>query len=280
MVNRSNVISGGASQQHIVEGYRFKVISEFDNTTPNENQTASNTNSTSNAPLNSNPSPTLENEKPEENQNSAQAQETNSPAFQPSFVEDLLKKTDEMSSNIIKLQMQIESQESEFNNRLNTELENAKEKFFKEGYEEAKAEYEKELEELKDKYLKSVAKLEEACLNLNTFIEKNEKELAHTALDIAKEVILKELENDSSKIAYALAKDLLTELKGASAIELKVNSNDYGYLKEQFKENSNIKITLDDAISKGSVVILSDAGNIESNLNARLAKIKKMVGNE
>lgn len=280
MVNRSNVISGGASQQHIVEGYRFKVISEFDNTTPNENQTGSNTNSTSNAPLNSNPSPTLENEKPEENQNSAQAQETNSPAFQPSFVEDLLKKTDEMSSNIIKLQMQIESQESEFNNRLNTELENAKEKFFKEGYEEAKAEYEKELEELKDKYLKSVAKLEEACLNLNTFIEKNEKELAHTALDIAKEVILKELENDSSKIAYALAKDLLTELKGASAIELKVNSNDYGYLKEQFKENSNIKITLDDAISKGSVVILSDAGNIESNLNARLAKIKKMVGNE
>lgn len=280
MVNRSNVISGGASQQHIVEGYRFKVISEFDNTTPNENQTASNTNSTSNAPLNSNPSPTLENEKPEENQNSAQAQEANSPAFQPSFVEDLLKKTDEMSSNIIKLQMQIESQESEFNNRLSTELENAKEKFFKEGYEEAKAEYEKELEELKDKYLKSVAKLEEACLNLNTFIEKNEKELAHTALDIAKEVILKELENDSSKIAYALAKDLLTELKGASAIELKVNSNDYGYLKEQFKENSNIKITLDDAISKGSVVILSDAGNIESNLNARLAKIKKMVGNE
>lgn len=280
MVNRSNVISGGASQQHIVEGYRFKVISEFDNTTPNENQTGSNTNSTSNAPLNSNPSPTLENEKPEENQNSAQAQETNSPAFQPSFVEDLLKKTDEMSSNIIKLQMQIESQESEFNNRLSTELENAKEKFFKEGYEEAKAEYEKELEELKDKYLKSVAKLEEACLNLNTFIEKNEKELAHTALDIAKEVILKELENDSSKIAYALAKDLLTELKGASAIELKVNSNDYGYLKEQFKENSNIKITLDDAISKGSVVILSDAGNIESNLNARLAKIKKMVGNE
>lgn len=280
MVNRSNVISGGASQQHIVEGYRFKVISEFDNTTPNENQTASNTNSTSNAPLNSNPSPTLENEKPEENQNSAQAQEANSPAFQPSFVEDLLKKTDEMSSNIIKLQMQIESQESEFNNRLNTELENAKEKFFKEGYEEAKAEYEKELEELKDKYLKSVAKLEEACLNLNTFIEKNEKELAHTALDIAKEVILKELENDSSKIAYALAKDLLTELKGASAIELKVNSNDYGYLKEQFKENSNIKITLDDAISKGSVVILSDAGNIESNLNARLTKIKKMVGNE
>lgn len=47
------------------------------------------------------------------------------------FNQALLKiylKTDEMSSNIIKLQMQIESQENEFNNRLNSELENAKEK--------------------------------------------------------------------------------------------------------------------------------------------------------
>ncbi|SPV24854.1 Flagellar assembly protein FliH [Campylobacter coli] len=202
------------------------------------------------------------------------------PAFQPSFVEDLLKKTDEMSSNIIKLQMQIESQENEFNNRLNSELESAKEKFSKEGYEQARAEFEKELNDLRDKYLKSVSKLEEACVNLNAFIEKNEKELADTAIDIAKEVILKELENNSSKIAYALAKDLINELKGAGSIEIKVNSIDYNYLKEHFSENSHIKITLDDAISKGSVIILSDSGNIESNLNARLIKIKKMVNNE
>ncbi len=37
MVNRSNVISGGASDQHVVEGYRFKVISEFDNHTGEKN---------------------------------------------------------------------------------------------------------------------------------------------------------------------------------------------------------------------------------------------------
>lgn len=90
----------------------------------------------------------------------------------------------------------------------------------------------------------------------------------------------KELENNSSKIAYALAKDLINELKGAGSIEIKVNSIDYNYLKEHFSENSHIKITLDDAISKGSVIILSDSGNIESNLNARLIKIKKMVNNE
>lgn len=277
MVNRSNVISGGTSDQHVVEGYRFKVISEFDNHTEEKQH----------HPQISNEENIITSSKDENLTNESQipapsqvVQEVQTPAFQPSFVEDLLKKTDEMSSNIIKLQMQIESQESEFNNRLNSELENAREKFSKEGYEQAKAEFEKELNELRDKYLKSVSKLEEACTNLNVFIEKNEKELADTAIDIAKEVILKELENNSSKIAYALAKDLINELKGAGSIEIKVNSVDYNYLKEHFSENSHIKITLDDAISKGSVIILSDSGNIESNLNARLIKIKKMVNNE
>ncbi|HEA8244800.1 TPA: flagellar assembly protein FliH [Campylobacter coli] len=277
MVNRSNVISGGTSDQHVVEGYRFKVISEFDNHTEEKQHHPQISNEENIITSSKDENPTNESQTPAPSQ---VVQEVQTPAFQPSFVEDLLKKTDEMSSNIIKLQMQIESQESEFNNRLNSELENAREKFSKEGYELAKAEFEKELNELRDKYLKSVSKLEEACTNLNVFIEKNEKELADTAIDIAKEVILKELENNSSKIAYALAKDLINELKGAGSIEIKVNSVDYNYLKEHFSENSHIKITLDDAISKGSVIILSDSGNIESNLNARLIKIKKMVNNE
>ncbi len=277
MVNRSNVISGGTSDQHVVEGYRFKVISEFDNHTEEKQHHPQISNEENIITSSKDENPTSESQTPAPSQ---VVQEVQTPAFQPSFVEDLLKKTDEMSSNIIKLQMQIESQESEFNNRLNSELENAREKFSKEGYEQAKAEFEKELNDLRDKYLKSVSKLEEACINLNVFIEKNEKELADTAIDIAKEVILKELENNSSKIAYALAKDLINELKGAGSIEIKVNSVDYNYLKEHFSENSHIKITLDDAISKGSVIILSDSGNIESNLNARLIKIKKMVNNE
>lgn len=270
MVNRSNVISNQTSKQHVIEDYRFKVISEFDNALENANKLQNS--SEEEIPLK--PEVKIETPLPQS------TEEPPAPAFQPSFVEDLLKKTDEMSSNIIKLQMQIESQENEFNNRLNAELENAKEKFSKEGYEKAKEEFQKELSEVKDKYLKSIAKLDEACVNLDTFVEKNEKELAQTAIDIAKEVILKELEMNSSKIAYALAKDLITELKGASAIELKVNGDDYEYLKEQFGANAHIKVSLDDAISKGSVVIISDAGNIESNLNSRLDKIKKMVHNE
>ena len=268
MINRSNVISGGSSDQHVVEGYRFKVISEFD----------------TNEPTKEIPSPKSAKEEKEEPKEQAveqeSLQETQNLAFQPSFVDDLLKKTDEMSSNIIKLQMQVESQESEFNNRLNTELENAKEKFTKEGYEKAKEEFAKEFEELKEKYFKSVAKLDEACVNLEIFIDKNEKELAKTAIEIAKEVISKELETNSGEVAYSLANELLEELRGALSIELKVSPQDFDFLKEKFKQNTKLKLSLDDAISKGSVVVISDVGNMESNINSRLMKIKKMANYE
>ena len=113
MVNRSNVISGGTSDQHVVEGYRFKVISEFDNHAE-EKQHSQISNEENITTSSKDESPVEESQTPAPSQ---VVQEVQTPAFQPSFVEDLLKKTDEMSSNIIKLQMQIESQENEFNNR-------------------------------------------------------------------------------------------------------------------------------------------------------------------
>lgn len=261
-MKNTNVISPNDSKEHVIDGYHFKVISEFTQEQQKEE--------------NKEEKQDLAEEKNENSENE-ESQKLVENTFQSSFVEDLLKKTDEMSGNIIKLQMQVESQENEFNNRLNSELESAKEKYTQEGYNQAKNEFEKELEELKEKYLKSIAKLDEACVNLDLFITKNEKELSNTAIDIAKEVINKELEEDSAQIALNLAKDLIDELKGATDIELKVSPSDYDFVKSRLNETTHLKISLDDAISKGSVVVLSDAGNIESNLNSRLTKIKKMV---
>lgn len=273
MIKTTNVISTNNSDKHVIDNYHFKVLSEFaseqeQNQRQEQSQSASI--QTEQMQVNQDTQDTQQDELP-----ASQATQTNT--FQNAFVEDLLKKTDEMSSNIIKLQMQIESQESEFNNRLNTELENAKQNAQQEGYEKAKAEFEKELNEISEKYLKSIAKLDEACQRLDGFIEKNEKELASTAIDIAKEVIAKELEESSSKIALNLAKELMQELKGASNIELRVSPLDYDFVKSKLSDVKNLKISLDDAISKGSVIVLSDVANIESNLNSRLDKIKKMV---
>ena len=273
MIKTTNVISTNNSDKHVIDNYHFKVLSEFASE-QEQNQRQEQSQNVS-----------IQTEQMQVNQDTQDAQQDELPAsqttqtntFQNAFVEDLLKKTDEMSSNIIKLQMQIESQESEFNNRLNTELENAKQNAQQEGYEKAKAEFEKELNEISEKYLKSIAKLDEACQRLDGFIEKNEKELASTAIDIAKEVIAKELEESSSKIALNLAQELMQELKGASSIELRVSPLDYDFVKSKLSDVKNLKISLDDAISKGSVIVLSDVANIESNLNSRLDKIKKMV---
>ncbi|WP_273405030.1 flagellar assembly protein FliH [Campylobacter avium] len=273
MIKTTNVISTNNSDKHVIDNYHFKVLSEFaSEQEQNQRQEQSQNVSiqTEQMQVNQDTQDTQQDELP-----ASQATQTNT--FQNAFVEDLLKKTDEMSSNIIKLQMQIESQESEFNNRLNTELENAKQNAQQEGYEKAKAEFEKELNEISEKYLKSIAKLDEACQRLDGFIEKNEKELASTAIDIAKEVIAKELEESSSKIALNLAQELMQELKGASSIELRVSPLDYDFVKSKLSDVKNLKISLDDAISKGSVIVLSDVANIESNLNSRLDKIKKMV---
>ncbi|AJC93122.1 flagellar export apparatus, flagellar assembly protein FliH [Campylobacter subantarcticus LMG 24377] len=269
MAKLTNVISPENISTHVVEDYHFKVMSEMSSNEEQkqeENQTINQTSPVQNAIQQ-----TVEIQTVETTQQAPQ------PQIQPDFVEDLLKKTDEMSGNIIKLQMQIESQEAEFNNRLNVELEHAKEKFTKEGYEQAQKKFENELEALKEKYLKSVEKLEGTVQNLNEFLSKNEKELADTAVIIAKEVIAKELEENSSLIALNLAKELMNELKNATKIELKLNPDDFEYVKIHLQEQNNIKFSLDDAINKGSVLILSDAGNIESNLNNRLQKIKNMV---
>lgn len=273
MIKTTNVISTNNSDKHVIDNYHFKVLSEFaSEQEQNQRQEQSQNVSiqTEQMQVKQDTQDTQQDELP-----ASQTTQTNT--FQNAFVEDLLKKTDEMSSNIIKLQMQIESQESEFNNRLNTELENAKQNSQQEGYEKAKAEFEKELNEISEKYLKSIAKLDEACQRLDGFIEKNEKELASTAIDIAKEVIAKELEESSSKIALNLAQELMQELKGASSIELRVSPLDYDFVKSKLSDVKNLKISLDDAISKGSVIVLSDVANIESNLNSRLDKIKKMV---
>ncbi|MBF7068801.1 flagellar assembly protein FliH [Campylobacter volucris] len=268
MAKLTNVISSANITNHVVENYHFKVMSEIasnEEAKPSEEiQTPQKTTIEPN---------TLQVDPIQEDENINQAP---APQIQPDFVEDLLKKTDEMSGNIIKLQMQIESQEAEFNNRLASELEHAKEKYTKEGYDEAQKAFEDELANLKEKYLKSVEKLENTIETLNNFLLKNENELADTAVVIAKEVIAKELEENSSAIALNLAKELMNELKNATKIELKLNPYDFDYVKEHL-QSDNIKFSVDDAINKGSILVLSDAGNIESNLNSRLQKIKNMA---
>ena len=289
---KSSVITSGTSPAHFIENYRFKVLGSNERAQDSapvlieENNLSEELNEQNleqggenftpqNQPVHQMQS-NMQNHFAPQPQNS----QAHQPGFDSSFVEELLKKTDELSSNIIKLQMQIENQESEFAKRLEAEIARAKEDGKNEGIAQTNAANEAKIKELEAKFSASAAKLDEQYVKFDEFLKKSEEELGQTAIKIAKEVIEKEVSSASSQIAHHLANSLIKELSDVKNIEIRVNPEDSDYLKEQFSKNERVKVSADDAISKGGVVIISEGGNIDATMQTRLEKLKMLVNNE
>ncbi|WP_149718437.1 flagellar assembly protein FliH [Campylobacter concisus] len=289
---KSSVITSETSPAHFIENYRFKVLGsneraqdsapvliEENNLSEELNEQNLEQGGENFAPQNQpvrQMQPNMQNHFAPQSQNS----QAHQPGFDSSFVEELLKKTDELSSNIIKLQMQIENQESEFAKRLEAEIARAKEDGKNEGIAQTNAANEAKIKELEAKFSASAAKLDEQYTKFDEFLKKSEDELGQTAIKIAKEVIEKEVSSASSQIAHHLANSLIKELSDVKNIEIRVNPEDSEYLKEQFSKNERVKVSADDAISKGGVVIISEGGNIDATMQTRLEKLKMLVNNE
>jgi len=197
-----------------------------------------------------------------------------------SLIESLMKKTDEMSSNFIKLQMKLESKEEEFK----IELQKAKEDAFSEGMEAGKA---KALEDgeigmtsAMKLFGESVKKLETSAQEYEIALEGIKNDLINAALDISKEVIDIELGENSSNIAKVLSSELIKELQSASKITLKVNPKDHGAISEQVGSLAHVEVISDSAISVGGVIAISDAGNIDSEISKRFEKVKQAAISE
>lgn len=261
-----NIINKERVEEHTVQRYRFKVLgsnlAEIQNPNTKEDRIYQEERVCASEAL----------VPPDELPRSSRMDET-----QHLFVEELLKKTDELTTNVIKLQLQIERQEGEFNNRLNDELKREREGAYTQGYQKAKDEMETSQSDVKSRYLKSIAHLEELQQTIEAKLTKMESEMSTTAFEIAKEVIKKEVSVGSGQIAIALSKELVKELKDASKIELKVNPKDLETLKEVYASSEKIKITSDDAITLGGVVVLSDTGNLDGSLAMRLEKVKYLI---
>ena len=189
--------------------------------------------------------------------------------------EELLKRIEELSENIIKLQMKMESQEEDFSKRLESEVKLARDNAYEQGLEASKAAHEEELAKRDATLSSSLSKLAAKESELVKFLNKCEEELPATAIDIAKEVINKELESSSAKIAKALAKGLLREVAKDASVKISVNPADYALLEEL--SSDYIKIYADDAISPGCLLFLSDQLNREEKISSRLAAVKAML---
>ena len=250
------VISSKNMHDHNVEPYRFKVLG----TTFEPKQK---------------PEP-LEEKKEEEPKKESPAPEPTKP-LESAFVEELLKKTDELSTNIIKLQIQIENQEKEFEKRLHDEIHRAKEEGASQGYIKAQEEQREALKALQGHFSRSLHLLEEEHQRFKVFLEKSEAELSEAAIDVAKEVVKKEISHHSTAVSIALSTALMRELQDATKLEIRVNPKNYEGVKEAHEKFEHIQVGVDDAITEGGVIILSDVGNIDGTISTRLEKIKQMM---
>jgi flagellar assembly protein FliH len=197
-----------------------------------------------------------------------------------SLIESLMQKTDEMSSNFIKLQMKLEAKEEEYEKLLIK----AKEDAFAEGIEAGKA---KALEESNSSASKSiemfgdsVLKLEKSAKEFESALEGIKRELMAAALDIAKEVIKVELQENSNSVAKILSDELIKELQSASKITLKVNPKNHGFISEHVSKMEHISVVSDSAISEGGVIVISDVGNIDAEISKRFERVKRAALSE
>lgn len=263
----ATVISGDSLAKHNVEKYNFKVIALG---SPNESVDKSRETQQSSSIAQESP-------KAQKSDIDSSAMSTNS---KDSLIESLMQKTDEMSSNFIKLQMKLEAKEEEYQQS----LKEAQESSFSQGMEAgvAKAVEDGTLSVGKslEQFAHSVSKLDVSANEFKSALEGIKKELMYAAIDISEEVIKVELSHHSSEVAKLLADELIAELQSASKITLKVNPKDHGSLSEHLGKLEHIDIISDSAISEGGVIVVSDAGNIDAQIQKRFQRVKKAVLNE
>lgn len=200
-----------------------------------------------------------------------------SASLEKELIEKLLHKSDELSGNLAKLEMQFEKSQSS----MQEEIEKAREESYKRGVEEGKNELrdtlESEINAEREKIVQSLITLENTQKQAQTHLEALEKELSSIAIDMAKEVIVKEIDENSQKVALELTRSLLSSIMDATQICVKVNPIDYVYLKENLKDREKVQIEADNAVSRGGVVITSNLGNLDGNIMSRYKMLKQSV---
>ena len=240
---------------HTVEVYSFKPL-DFEST------------SSKKAEVKETISSNETNVKTESNTNSAKLDDSHI-----KLIEELLSKSDMLNNGVTSLQSEFQQQAQECEKRVNEVKETSYQSGYNEGYNKAKSELENDIKSHLSKLIESIHKVEEVYKNYQHKIDSIEDELVGVAIDIAEQVIAKEVKKSSKEIALSLTKELINDIKEASKIEIKLNPLDYDYVKENLNIE-NVEISPDNAISPGGVVIMSDAGNIEGEITERFKTLK------
>ncbi|NWF66010.1 MAG: hypothetical protein HXX81_00915 [Campylobacterales bacterium] len=266
----ANIIEPTKTKGHIISKYSFKVLSIEDE--KKESQKADkDTTKDDRVEL------SIENEPQIGNYRQDTTEILESTKKGNELVEKLYLKVDELTTSLVKLQMQSERQQGEFDERLKNEAKRAFDEGLEQGMQKAKAELEQQIEEIKERMSISLSKLDESIQKILFSMDSLEKELSSVAVDIAKEVILTEIDKSSAQVALNLSKELINELKDATKVILKVNKIDYEFVKASLNDNPKIAVEADMAIAKGGVILLSDIGNIDGTVMTRFQNVKSAI---
>lgn len=192
----------------------------------------------------------------------------------------LFQKIESLTSENIALTMELETLKKEFDEKLKESSEVAYEKGKVEGVKDTQETLQDHNDELNIQLIKSITALDEQVQKHEKFLSTCEDELVDVSTIIAKRIIKKELTENSEKVALTLTQSFINDLKEASTITLKVNPKDAQYIQEHYKDRKNIKIDADDAINKGGIIILSDIGNIDGNIDTRMEKAIALIKRE
>lgn len=100
-----------------------------------------------------------------------------------------------------------------------------------------------------------------------------ETKLLKTSISIAQKIISIEVGENSSKIAKQTITHLLDKIKTASKVQIHLNPKDYEILKGQLTLEPFIELHQDSNVTAGGVVIASDLGNFDGNIEAKVASM-------
>ena len=100
-----------------------------------------------------------------------------------------------------------------------------------------------------------------------------ETKLLKTSISIAKKIINIEVGENSSKIAKQTITHLLEKIKTASKVKIHLNPKDYEILKNQLTLEPFIELHQDANVTAGGVVIASDLGNFDGNIESKVASM-------
>jgi len=98
-----------------------------------------------------------------------------------------------------------------------------------------------------------------------------ESKLLRTSTSIAQKIIGIEVGENSAKIAQETINTIMSKITSASKVDIHLNPKDYIVLKEQLNFEAFVELHEDQNVTMGGVVIASDLGNFDGNVEAKIS---------